>query len=67
LLADTTSRNNTHPRPQSYAFLEMRSVEEATNVMAFDGVVFNDTNLKVGGGAEQQPGCARAAGTSGSG
>lgn len=33
---------------QSYAFLEMRSVEEASNAMAFDGVVFKDTNLKVG-------------------
>jgi hypothetical protein len=36
---------------QSYAFLEMRSVEEASNAMAFDGVVFQDTNLKVCGGA----------------
>lgn len=35
---------------QSYAFLEMRSVEEASNAMAFDGVVFKDTNLKVRGG-----------------
>lgn len=34
---------------QSYAFLEMRSVEEASNAMAFDGVVFQDTNLKVCG------------------
>lgn len=35
------------PQQQSYAFLEMRSVEEASNAMAFDGVVFKDTNLKV--------------------
>jgi hypothetical protein len=33
--------------PQSYAFLEMRSVEEASNAMALDGVVYKDTNLKV--------------------
>eukprot|EP00879_Flechtneria_rotunda_P003535 GHRR01003767.1.p1 GENE.GHRR01003767.1~~GHRR01003767.1.p1 ORF type:complete len:822 (+),score=334.64 GHRR01003767.1:175-2640(+) len=32
---------------KSYAFLEMRSVEEASNAMAFDGVVFQDTNLKI--------------------
>jgi splicing factor U2AF subunit len=32
---------------QSYASLEMRSVEEASNAMALDGVVYKDTNLKV--------------------
>lgn len=37
---------------QSYAFLEMRSVEEASNAMAFDGVVFKDTNLKVRPGVD---------------
>ncbi|KAF8061126.1 MPC1 [Scenedesmus sp. PABB004] len=31
---------------RSYAFLELRSVEEASNAMAFDGIVFRDTNLK---------------------
>jgi hypothetical protein len=34
--------------PQGYAFLELRTVEEASNAMAFDGVQFKDTNLKVG-------------------
>jgi hypothetical protein len=32
---------------KNYAFLEFRSVEEASNCMAFDGVVFNNTYLKV--------------------
>jgi hypothetical protein len=31
-----------------YAFLELRSIEEASNAMAFDGILFNDVNLKVG-------------------
>ncbi|KAF6259757.1 hypothetical protein COO60DRAFT_972046 [Scenedesmus sp. NREL 46B-D3] len=31
---------------RSYAFLELRSVEEASNAMAFDGILFNDVNLK---------------------
>lgn len=50
----------TAPVPQTYAFLEMRSVEEASNAMAFDGVVFKDTNLKVG-----RPGRQRGAGSGG--
>ena len=33
---------------KNYAFLEFRSVEEASNCMAFDGVVFNNTYLRVG-------------------
>lgn len=32
---------------RSYAFLEMRSVEEASNAMALDGVAFRDAHLKV--------------------
>jgi hypothetical protein len=32
---------------RSYAFLELRSIEEASNAMAFDGILFNDVNLKV--------------------
>lgn len=32
---------------KNYAFLEFRSVEEASNCMAFDGVVFNNTYLRV--------------------
>ncbi|KAF6259756.1 hypothetical protein COO60DRAFT_972048 [Scenedesmus sp. NREL 46B-D3] len=32
---------------RSYAFLELRSVEEASNAMAFDGILFNDVNLKI--------------------
>lgn len=32
---------------KTYAFLEMRSVEEASNAMAFDGIVFKDVHLKV--------------------
>ncbi len=34
---------------KSYAFLEFRSVEEASNCMAFDGVAFRDSYLRVGG------------------
>ena len=33
---------------KSYAFLEFRSVEEASNCMAFDGVAFKDSYLRVG-------------------
>lgn len=32
---------------KSYAFLEFRSVEEATNCMAFDGAGFKDSYLRV--------------------
>ena len=32
---------------KNYAFLEFRSVEEASNCMAFDGVVFNNASLRV--------------------
>jgi hypothetical protein len=32
---------------KSYAFLELRSVEEASNCMAFDGVAFKDSYLRV--------------------
>jgi splicing factor U2AF subunit len=32
---------------KGYAFLELRTAEEASNAMAFDGVKFRDTNLKV--------------------
>jgi len=34
---------------QGYAFLEFRTVEEASNAIAFDGVQYKDTNLKVSG------------------
>ena len=34
---------------KSYAFVEFRSVEEASNAMALDGVNFRDSYLKVGG------------------
>ena len=33
---------------KSYAFLEFRSVEEASNCMAFDGVAYKDSYLRVG-------------------
>lgn len=40
---------------KGYAFLEMRSVEEASNAMAFDGIQLKDANLKVRpGGASNQ-------------
>ena len=32
---------------KGYAFLELRTAEEASNAMAFDGVQFKDANLKV--------------------
>eukprot|EP01026_Neomeris_dumetosa_P059693 TRINITY_DN557_c0_g1_i3.p1 TRINITY_DN557_c0_g1~~TRINITY_DN557_c0_g1_i3.p1 ORF type:complete len:382 (-),score=66.54 TRINITY_DN557_c0_g1_i3:1295-2440(-) len=32
---------------KGYAFVELRSVEETTNVLAFDGVSFQDTHLKI--------------------
>ncbi|DBB00532.1 TPA: hypothetical protein ACH3X3_002231 [Trebouxia sp. C0006] len=32
---------------KNYAFLEFRSVEEASNCMAFDGMVFNNTYLRI--------------------
>lgn len=35
------------PQEKSYAFVEMRSVEEASNAMALDGVRFRDSFLKV--------------------
>jgi cell division protein FtsN len=38
----------TPTRPKGYAFLELRTAEEASNAMAFDGVKFKDSNLKVG-------------------
>ncbi len=34
---------------KNYAFLEFRSVEEATNCMAFDGAGFKDSYLRVRG------------------
>jgi hypothetical protein len=39
---------NSPALPQGYAFLELRTAEEASNAMAFDGVKFKDANLKVG-------------------
>ena len=36
---------------KNYAFLEFRSVEEATNCMAFDGAGFKDSYLRVRGPA----------------
>lgn len=35
------------PQDKSYAFVEFRSVEEASNCMALDGVRFKDTFLKI--------------------
>ncbi len=35
------------PQDKSYAFVEFRSVEEASNCMALDGVRFKDSYLKV--------------------
>lgn len=35
---------------KGYAFVEFRSVEEASNAMALDGVKFRDAYLKVGRG-----------------
>jgi hypothetical protein len=32
----------------SYVFLELRSIKETSNAMAFDGILFKDVNLKVG-------------------
>eukprot|EP01025_Chloroclados_australasicus_P059432 TRINITY_DN7514_c0_g1_i1.p2 TRINITY_DN7514_c0_g1~~TRINITY_DN7514_c0_g1_i1.p2 ORF type:complete len:462 (+),score=68.21 TRINITY_DN7514_c0_g1_i1:293-1678(+) len=32
---------------KGYAFIELRSVEEATNVLAFDGIAFQNTHLKI--------------------
>eukprot|EP01024_Parvocaulis_polyphysoides_P064874 TRINITY_DN7553_c3_g1_i1.p1 TRINITY_DN7553_c3_g1~~TRINITY_DN7553_c3_g1_i1.p1 ORF type:complete len:409 (+),score=68.79 TRINITY_DN7553_c3_g1_i1:352-1578(+) len=32
---------------KGYAFIELRSVEEATNVLAFDGIAFQDIHLKI--------------------
>jgi splicing factor U2AF 65 kDa subunit len=32
---------------KNFAFLEFRSVEEASNCMAFDGIAFRDCYLKV--------------------
>jgi hypothetical protein len=39
--------NRSPARQQAYAFLEFRSVEEASNAMALDGVRFRDAFLKV--------------------
>ncbi|KAG2493229.1 hypothetical protein HYH03_008645 [Edaphochlamys debaryana] len=36
-----------HPPDKHYAFIELRSVEEASNAMAFDGVAFKNAYLKV--------------------
>ena len=33
---------------KAYAFLEFRTVEEASNAMAFDGMVLDGSYLKVG-------------------
>ena len=41
---------------KSYAFLEFRSVEEASNCMAFDGVAFKDSYLRVRSD-DQNSGC----------
>jgi splicing factor U2AF subunit len=34
-------------RDKNFAFVEVRSAEEASNVMALDGLVFKDVPLKV--------------------
>ena len=36
-----------HLQEKNFAFLEFRSVEEASNCMAFDGIAFRDCYLKV--------------------
>ena len=41
------SRCGASLQDKNYAFLEFRSAEEASNCMAFDGVVFNHTYLRV--------------------
>lgn len=35
-------------RDKNFAFVEVRSAEEASNVMALDGLMFKDVALKVG-------------------
>ena len=47
---------------KSYAFLEFRSVEEATNCMAFDGAGFKDTYLRVRAAGPATPGGRQSAG-----
>jgi hypothetical protein len=47
-----------HVQDKGYAFVEFRSVEEASNAMALDGVKFRDAYLKVG----CQRGCGRGGG-----
>lgn len=47
------------PPDKHYAFIELRSVEEASNAMAFDGVAFRNAYLKVGSGARHAFGRAR--------
>lgn len=37
-----------HTQDKNYAFVEFRSVEEASNCMAFDGLAFKDGFLRVG-------------------
>lgn len=59
----------TSVQDKGYAFVEFRSVEEASNAMALDGVKFRDAYLKVmrwvgwggGGCAKAAAGCAKAA------
>ena len=52
ILVSTISNIEQHsqhiaPQGKNYAFLEFRSVEEASNCMAFDGVVFDNAYLRV--------------------
>jgi hypothetical protein len=42
------------PPDKHYAFIEFRSVEEASNAMAFDGVAFKNAYLKVRHGVTGQ-------------
>lgn len=37
----------TRPQDKNYAFAEFRSVEEASNAMALDGVAYGDVYLKI--------------------
>jgi hypothetical protein len=41
-----------HLQEKNFAFLEFRSVEEASNCMAFDGIAFRDCYLKVSLGSD---------------
>ncbi|KAK9054228.1 hypothetical protein SSX86_025306 [Deinandra increscens subsp. villosa] len=49
---------------KKFAFLEMRSVEEASNAMALDGIIFEGTPVKVRRPSDYNPSLAAALGPS---